>query len=245
VLAAVAQTLRPRLFLFPGGSVGLQLAPALAVRTGAAFAPRAHLETSGSSAGGFHLMVRRLDRAADGLWSADVAAGTNALVATLGAGSGKPEAEGAAEAELQVFSAPEAELPPPVEVAAESDAQAALAVVERLVLAGKDAWAEASAAFGAGLPAGAALLEDAPAAALVNASPGLIVLVGKPPASGMDALALAPDADVVSVGKRAPAPAPLAARLWLWGLDRSRALLALARALRGSGGGSGASEAGS
>lgn len=46
VLAQIAEHLRPLIFLFPAGGVGLQLGPPLAIRIGAAYAPAARIELS-------------------------------------------------------------------------------------------------------------------------------------------------------------------------------------------------------
>jgi electron transfer flavoprotein alpha subunit len=231
VLDLVVQKLRPRLFLWPAGNVGLQLAPAVAARAGAAFFPRAALDLAPAAAPDAPgtLVVRRWSAALDGHWSLPLTNSPVNVVATLAAG--RPSAPASrGETELQLLSAPPAGAAAIEAIDAAPDADATVELAATLVVASGGERETIAAEIGAAALHGAAVLVELPAAALGDASPTLVVLVGgKPYPPALARLRVAPGADVVLVGKRVQAPTPLVSALWQ--VDRAQAVATLAVAL--------------
>jgi electron transfer flavoprotein alpha subunit len=235
VLAVVAEKLRPRLFLWPAGSVGLQLAPSLAARTGAALFPRASLVliegAEGAAAG---LELRRWSARQDGIWTLDLAATGAAAVVTLAADLAADLAE-PGEAELQMLSAPPPRpdaAPPVEEVDSEDDLHAPLELAPILIVCPRAERDRVAAAIDHRALTGAVVVADLPAGGLRDACPNLVLMLGgRPYPAGLTELQVAPGAHVVAVGsKRTPAPLPVVDGLWQ--VPRTRVLAALTEAVK-------------
>jgi electron transfer flavoprotein alpha subunit len=235
LLAVVAEKLRPRLFVWPAGSVGLQLAPSLAARTGAALFPRASLVlVEGAEGAASRLELRRWSSRQDGIWTLDLGATGAAAVVTLAADLAVAMSE-PGEAELQMLSVPAAapDAPPMVEeLDSEADAHAPLELASILIVCARAERDRVAAAIDhrAGLH-GAVVVADLPAGGLRDACPHLVlVLGGKPLPAGLAELQVAPGAHVVALGsKRTPPPLPVVDGLWQ--VPRTRMLAALAEAV--------------
>jgi electron transfer flavoprotein alpha subunit len=232
LLDQVVKTLRPRLFLWPAGSVGLQLAPPLALRAGAAFFPRASIELGEGAAkdAPAALALRRLSADLDGVWTLTLTGSNANAVATLSAGRAQAPSAGG-ETELQLLS-------PPVPSAAAievlettPDPEADLELASLLIVAGgADREKTVAELRAAGAPAGTTVLSDLPADGLGDACPALVVILGgKPYPPGLARVRVAPAAQVVLAGKRAAVPSPLVNALWQ--VDRARATAMLGAAL--------------
>jgi electron transfer flavoprotein alpha subunit len=237
LLDQVWKTLRPRLFAWPAGNVGLQLAPALAVRAEAVFFPRAVLELGDPARpeAPATLVARRWGAELDGQWTLALTGAHANAVVTLAAGPADlPEPTG--ETELQLLSPPAAGPAGIEELETSADADAAIELASLLVVAGgaerEKTVAELRAR--AATPA-AAVLAELPAGAMADACPAVVVILGgKPYPAGLTEVRATPAAQVVLAGKRAQVPSPLVSALWQ--VDRAEALSALAAALAGGGG---------
>jgi electron transfer flavoprotein alpha subunit len=92
VLAQLADHLRPVLFLFPAGGVGIELGPSLAIRIGAAYCPAARIEIHNLDLGqisvSHRILLVRWRAARDSMRRIDVGDLERPVVAALAAGSG-------------------------------------------------------------------------------------------------------------------------------------------------------------
>ncbi len=99
----VTETLRPRLFFLPAGTVSAQLGPPLAALLGATLIPHASCEIAYPKDGEPQLrFVRRTPRW-DGIESTDALATVRPIVAILKAGRPNPVSPGTIEAELELL----------------------------------------------------------------------------------------------------------------------------------------------
>ena len=107
VLAQIAEHLRPLMFLFPAGGVGVQLGPPLAVRIGAAYAAPASiaLECAIDTEPSKRVIVERWRAAGNGMRRIDVGDLERPVVAVLGA-SARPQDLGEAYAEVEMVPCP-------------------------------------------------------------------------------------------------------------------------------------------
>jgi electron transfer flavoprotein alpha subunit len=231
VLAFVAEKLRPRLFLFPAGSVGLELGPPLAMRTGAALFPRASLALADAAeTGGARLQVRRWRAAHDGLRALTLGREGLHVVATLSAAKAQVR-PGARGAELQMLSLPG---PPqaPVEVlASEPDPAAPIELATAVVVLSGAGSEKAAASLRQAAPASMAVVSALePAVASVACPELVLVLAAKPDPAGILALRMAPEGHLVCLrGRGAAPPSPLVDRLWR--VEKARAVAQLKEAL--------------
>jgi hypothetical protein len=105
LLAQIAERLRPLLFLFPAGGVGIELGPPLAVRIGAAFFPHASIDVRAEDrmpeAASQRIVLHRWRAARDGQRRIDVADLERPVVVTLAAATiSRPLGEACAEVEM-------------------------------------------------------------------------------------------------------------------------------------------------
>ncbi len=214
LLAGVADRLRPNLFLFPPGGSAAQLAPSLAVRSGAAFLPCASIEVRAHRAESSARLILRCWRAAhDGQRTIDVCDLERPVVATLSSGIIRgSRGEPAAEMEMLVCAPADARLPRIL--SAEPDPAAEVAVARSLVVIGKAIDSSTLARLQAALPAQAlALAEgDARLAGLDTACPERLLVL----AAGADwrCPRIAPGTTVALIADKGQetAPARLVAR---------------------------------
>lgn len=131
LVASVADRLRPNLFLFPAGTSAAQLAPSLAIRSGAAFLRCASVEIESGSRPRLRL---RCWRAAHDLQrTIDVRELERPVVATLAAADAdRPRGEPAAEMEMLVC--PPATGCVPRVISASPDPAAEVATIRSLVI---------------------------------------------------------------------------------------------------------------
>ncbi|HEY0715267.1 MAG TPA: hypothetical protein VGF45_21485, partial [Polyangia bacterium] len=243
VLDLIVERLRPRLVLWPAGSIGHQLGPLLAVRLGASFFPRASLELADpvreGAASDFvrapgepALTARRWTDSHDGFFTVGVGANWAPVVAIMPAGP-VPELGAGGAAEIGVLDARHEE-GRGVEVLAREPAPRASAELAStvVVLAPSD-----QAAF-AGVQADllrddVLVIQGAEALTqLEHASPRLVLLLSsRAGTAALSRLRVAPDAHVValSAGRRASPQSPIVDRVWK--TDRAAAAAKLEAAL--------------
>jgi electron transfer flavoprotein alpha subunit len=241
LLDQVWKTLRPRLFAWPAGNLGLQLGPALAVRTEAVFFPRAVLELGDPTRPEAPpaLVARRWGAELDGQWTLTLTGGHANAVVTLAAGSAPMSMSTSGETELQLLSPPAASAAAIDLLETTADSDAAIELASVLIVAGGAERERTAAELRGRATPEAAVLAELPAAAIADACPAHIVIVGgKPYPVGLSAVRATPAAQVILVGKRAQVPSPLVSALWQ--VDRAQALTAPGGTPAG-----GASEAGS
>jgi electron transfer flavoprotein alpha subunit len=235
LLEQVWRTLRPRLFLWPAGNVGLQLGPALAVRAEAVFFPRAVLEIEdpGRPEVPPALVARRWGAELDGQWTLALTGAHANAVVTLAAGSAPPPRPVTGETELQLLSPPAAGAATIDLLETGADAEAGLELASLLIVAGGAEREKTAAELRARTTAPVPVLPELPAGVVADACPVQIVIVGgKPYPAGLGTLRATPAAQVILAGKRAQVPSPLVSALWQ--VDRAQAMTALAAALGGA-----------
>lgn len=231
LLDAIVERLRPRLFLWPAGSIGLQLGPLLAVRLGAHFFPRSSFDLdAGGIEGEARLVIRRWNETHDGHWTVGSGAAFAPAVVTLAAGHAAVLL-GAGAAEVAVLRAGD-DGPRGIEVLATSPAPQAAAELASTVLLLADKEADGTPMLPHVRPDVMVVGEARAAELLQEASPHLVVLLS---ARGGNAalrdLRLAPHAHVVVLagGRRGPPRSPLVDHIWK--IDRPAAIARLAAAL--------------
>jgi electron transfer flavoprotein alpha subunit len=234
LLAQVVSSLRPRLVLFPAGSVGQQLGPALALDREATFMPRATLAVSPpDAAGGRQLLVRRWNEAQDAQLALVLNGATNGPVAraviTLAA---RPLAAGAGvrAAELSALATPATTDSGIEQLDADIDPAADAELADTVVFVPRVTARQVPPAAGA-LPAGALVTDGEVADLLIDACPALVFLLSsRPLPAALASLRLAPDAHLVATGtRRTKPPSPLCDHVWL--VDKASAWKLLEAAL--------------
>jgi electron transfer flavoprotein alpha subunit len=210
LVASVADRLRPNLFLFPTGDAAIQLAPSLAIRTGAAFLRCASVEIDGGSPS--RLILRCWRGAHDRQRAVDVRELERPVVATLAAGV-EDQQRGEPAAEMEMLACPPTSICVPRLIAASPDPAAEVATTRSLVLVAQPARAASVARLQALLPPDSLAISsgDPRLAGLSAACPERLLIV-----AGDTALPLpgvAPDTDVALVaGKGCDKEMPCAAR---------------------------------
>jgi hypothetical protein len=232
VLDAIVERLRPRLFLWPAGSVGLQLGPLLAVRLRANFFPRATFDLDpGGIEGEARLCIRRWTEKQDGYWAVGIGAAFAPAVVTLPAGHPTPGA-GAGPAEVAVLRAGD-DGPRGIEVLATAPApQAAAELASTVVLLAEKGVDETVPILPQVRSDVMVVGESRSFELLQEACPKLVVLLSaRGGAAALAHLRLAPDAHVVVLGgaRRTPPRSPLVDHIWK--VDRPAAIAKLAAAL--------------
>jgi hypothetical protein len=222
LLGQVVAALRPRLVLFPAGSLGLQLGPALALAMEASFLPRATLELGPEDAAGvLQLLVRCFDHRRDGqlalVLNGIPGAPAPRAVITLAARRTAPGA-GARAAELSALATPPAGDTGVEQVSAEADADATAdaELADTVVFVPRATARQLDA--GGRSPAPGTLVTDGEAGDLLSdACPALVfLLAGRPLPAALASLQLAPDGHLVATGtRRTRPPSPLCDHLWL------------------------------
>jgi hypothetical protein len=230
VLEVIAERLAPRLFLFPAGSVGLQLGPLLAVRLGASFLPRAALDLGERGPtnleGEPRLSIRRWSDRQDGFFTAGIGAAFAPMVVTLGAG-GPPLLQGGGPAELSVLHEPRTTRRPVEILSSEPAPQASAELASTVVIASVEP-GEAALPTTELRPDVLVLGDSDSLDLLEHASPRLVLLLSaRGNAAALTHLKLSPDAHVVALSSgrgspRGPLQGPLVDRLWK--IDRPHAL---------------------
>jgi hypothetical protein len=232
VLDAIGERLRPRLFLWPAGSIGLQLGPPLAVRLGASFFPRATFDVEeGGIESDARLVIRRWTEAQDGFWTVGVGAAFAPVVVTLAAGPA-PEPDGAGTAEIAILRAGDEDARGIAVVSTTPGPQAAAEQASTVVVLPDHDPDETTPILPQVRPDVMIVGEARSLELLEEASPQLVVLLS---ARGGNAalphLRLAPGAHVVvlAAGRRGPPRSPLVDHIWK--IDRPAAIARLAAAL--------------
>ena len=160
LLAQVAEHLRPLLFLFPAGSVGVQLGPPLAVRLGAAYLANASIdirrEDREADLPSYRVLLSRWRAARDGQRKIDLGDLERPVVASLAAGA-IPLPSGEPYAEVEMMPCPESRFPGTVPIIWEADGDAVFELCQAMVLSARPASAAASDALKSELPAGTML----------------------------------------------------------------------------------------
>jgi hypothetical protein len=208
LLAQVAEHLRPVLFLFPAGGVGIELGPPLAVRIGAAYLANANLDviveerTPGSVSQ--RVVLTRWRAARDGQRRVDVGDLERPVVASLPCDIA-PANLGAPYAEVEMLPCPESNQAKPELLSAIADSAAGPEVASALIWSATPLDEPTFAA----LPAGAASLvgpQDGVAAAGA-ASPRELFVVAPSPQDNLPILSLlAPGATVTWVRTKTEVP---------------------------------------
>jgi len=193
ILGQVAEHLRPVLFLFPAGGVGVELGPSLAVRTGAAYVPNAHLELrserSDVAPASQRVVLTRWRAAGDGRRRIDVGDLERPVVAVLASGRvSRPR--GQPSPEVETIPCPEPRFPELRLLEFEALPDSAVEECSALVCTAVPADAAALASLKSALPAGAALLTtpSQDVAALQAARPSHVFLLSP----GENTIALPP-----------------------------------------------------
>lgn len=197
LLFSVVERLKPALTLLPAGAIGMELGPPLAIRTGAAYRPRAALEMArGRGARGEAHLVLRHHRAAGGQRVFELPEDGPPVVATLAAGL-VGAALGTPAAEVEMLSPLAASPPRFTERASEPDPDAEAELASTLVIAPEH---KASAALQAAVPPGTVVADadKLSAATLAGACPARLLVVGRT----QGAPRVAPDARVAFVGEK-------------------------------------------
>jgi hypothetical protein len=208
LLAEIAERLRPLIFLFPAGGVGIELAPPLAVRIGASYFPSAsidvHPEDRGPEAASQRVVLHRWRAARDGQRRIDVADVERPVVATLAAGT-VPRPLGEAWAEVEMLPCPEPKFARPGYLASANAADDSdVELCSAMVWTAGPVNPAIRSALRAALPPGAVLVveEEAKPVSLHGASPNEIFVLSSA-AKGDDSLpslsSLAPGATVTRV----------------------------------------------
>jgi hypothetical protein len=232
LLDSIVERLRPRLFLWPAGSVGLQLGPALAVRLGANFFPRGSFDLDeGGLESEPRVTVRRWSEAHDGFWTVGIGAAFAPAVVTLAAGQAPPD-RGAGPAEVAVLRAGD-DGARGITVLSATPAPQAAAELARLVVLVPERDPDETTPILAPLRSDVMIVGEGRSRELLqDASPQLVVLLSTRGASAaLGHLRLAPDAHVVVLagGRRGPPPSPLVDHIWK--VARPTAITRLAAAL--------------
>ncbi len=176
LLASVADRLRPNLFLFAAGDGAAQLAPSLAIRSGAAFLRGASVEIEGDTPP--RLIVRCWRAAQDRQRIIDVRELERPIVATLTAGDAD-ERRGEPAAEMEMLFCPPASACTPVVASATLDPAADVAITQSIVLVGRSVEAEDLAHLQSLLPTNALAIStnDPRLAGLSAACPERLLVV--------------------------------------------------------------------
>jgi hypothetical protein len=232
VLDAIVERLRPRLFVWPAGSVGLQLGPLLAVRLGANFFPRATFDLDdGGIEGEPRLVIRRWTDSQDGFWTVGIGAAFAPAVVTLAAGHAPPNS-GAGSAEIAVLRAGD-DGARGIEVLSTTPApQAAAELASTVVLLPDRDPDETTPVLPHVRPDVMIVGEARSFELLQEASPQLVVLLSSRGGNAaLGHLRLTPGAHVVVLagGRRGPPRSPLVDHIWK--VDRPAAIARLAAAL--------------
>jgi hypothetical protein len=234
VLDAIVDRLRPRLFLWPAGSIGLQLGPPLAIRLGANFFPRATFDLDGGGVeSDARLVIRRWTDSQDGFLTVGIGAAFAPAVVTLTAGH-SPADQGVGPAEVAVLRAGD-DGARGIEVLSTTPAPAAAAELASTVVLMPERVPDATdRTLLHGRPDVMIMAESRSFELLQEASPQLVVLLSTTTRGGNAALKdlrLAPGAHVVVLagGRRGPPRSPLVDHIWK--IDRPAALTRLAAAL--------------
>jgi hypothetical protein len=232
VLEVIAERLAPRLFLFPAGSVGLQLGPLLAVRLNASFFPRGAVELGESGPNNLEgeprLAIRRWSDSRDGYFTAGIGAAFAPVVVTLGAGGPGPSvSSGAGPAELAVLHEPRMTRRPVEIVSSRPTPQAHAELAATVVIASGE---PGEAALPGDLRPDVLVLGDGDSLDLLeHASPRLVLLLSsRGTSAALARLKVSPDAHVVALSGGRPR-GPLVDRVWK--TDRSHALARVTAAL--------------
>ncbi len=123
LLHVVALHVRPRLCLFPAGTVAAQLAAPFAAQERAIFFPKAAVSVLAHADQSATLHLTRLRGAWDGKRVLDVMAQPRLVVAVLCAGQAPPDRKPLGQAELEILSYPTSELPQIEELSSSPDDQ--------------------------------------------------------------------------------------------------------------------------
>ena len=183
LLAQIAERLRPLLFLFPAGGVGIELGPPLAVRIGAAYFPHASIDVRAEDrmpeAASQRIVLHRWRAARDGQRRVDVADLERPVVATLAAATvSRPLGEPCAEVEM--LPCPEPKYARPRELTSEITAEdSEVELCSAMVLSAAPVSPAIRSALNADLAPGTVLVVDGEAepVSLHAASPNEIFIV--------------------------------------------------------------------
>lgn len=217
----IVEPLRPRLVVFPAGSMGLQLGPPLAATIAAAFIPRASLEVLAPDASPAGpqlpavLLAHRWAPALEGQLAIDLNATPAPAVLTLTAGKPIPRAA-ARPAELQGVSITPGPAAPVRLVGNEEDPEGAADIADTVVLL-PPGRAQLVKELGARAPAGTVVSDGRRPDWLRVAAPRLaLLLAAKPVPPALSTLRLGPDGHLAVAGtRRTNLPHPLFDRVWL------------------------------
>jgi hypothetical protein len=207
LLARVAEHLRPVLFLFPAGGVGIELGPPLAVRIGAAYLANANLEViadeHAAEPASLRVVLTRWRAARDGQRRIDVGDLERPVVASLPCDVPPPDL-GEPYAEVEMLPCPESSHAQPRLLGTMADSAAGPEACSALV------WSESPLDQDtvAALPGGAASLVGSQdgAVAAGSASPRELFVIS--PAGNLPLVSLlAPGATVTCVRDKAEVPA--------------------------------------
>jgi hypothetical protein len=228
VLDLIVERLRPRLVLWPAGSVGQQLGPLLAVRLGASFFPRASLELADPARQGAAsdfvrvpgepaLIARRWTDRNDGFFTVGIGSGCAPVVATLTAGVTHTQETGGA-AEIDVLDARHQDGRGVAILAREPAPHASAELASTVVVLAPADQAAFARLRPEHLRDGVLLVQGAEGLAqLESASPRLVLLLSsRAGTAALSRLRVAPDAHVVALtsGRRASPQSPLVDRVW-------------------------------
>ncbi len=207
LLAELAERLRPLLFLFPAGGVGIELGPALAVRIGAAYFPSASVEVRAEDrtpeAASQRIVLHRLRAARDGQRRIDIADLERPVVASLAAATvSRPLGEACVEVEM--LQCPEPKVARPRNLASEITADDNdVELCSTMVWSAEPVSTAVQSALRADLPPETVLVVDGEATpvSLHAASPSAIVIVASAARAGDVYLpSQAPGAEVTRAG---------------------------------------------
>jgi hypothetical protein len=232
VLDAIVERLRPRLFVWPAGSIGLQLGPMLALRLDANFFPRASFDLDeGGVESDARLVIRRWTDSQDGFWTVGIGAAFAPAVVTLTAGHA-PADHGAGPAEIAVLRAGD-DGPRGIELLSTTPAPGAAAELASTVVLMPERDPDATDPTLLLARPDVMILNEARSFELLDqASPQLVLLLSaRGGSAALKDLRLAPGAHVVVLagGRRGPPRSPLVDHIWK--VDRPAALARLAAAL--------------